>query len=158
MKLIFHINYYKLIPALAEKVTEYYINKGVNELNKTFSSSKGLGTTLTNNEIKYIIKVINSLENRGILLKGTTKKIISQKGGFLNVLRPLMTSGLPSAADEAIQKKIHGSGRPTDLASRATALIISNEEMEDIMKIVKSLEESRLLIKGISETIKNEVK
>ena len=38
-----------------------------------------------------------------------------------------------------------------------TTLIISNEEMNDIMKIVKSLEESGLLIKGISE-IKNEAK
>ena len=37
-------------------------------------------------------------------------------------------------------------------------LIISNEEMNDIMKIVKSLEESRLLIKGVSETTKNKVK
>ena len=47
-------------------------------------------------------------------------------------------------------KKIYGSG--------TTALIIWNEEMKDIMKIVKSLEESGLLIKGISETIKNEAK
>ena len=47
--------------------------------------------------------------------------------------------------DAAIQKKIPGSG--------TTALIISNEEKEDIMKIVKSLEESGLLIQGISETI-----
>ena len=39
-----------------------------------------------------------------------------------------------------------------------TTLIISNEEMNDIMKIVKSLEESGLLIKGVSEKIKNEVK
>ena len=37
-----------------------------------------------------------------------------------------------------------------------TTLIISNQEREDIMKIVKSLEESGLLIKGVSETIKNE--
>ena len=49
-----------------------------------------------------------------------------------------------------MQKKIHG--------SRSTALIISNEEMKDIMKIVKSLEGSRLLIKAISETIENETK
>ena len=55
-----------------------------------------------------------------------------------------------SAADAAIQKKIYGSG--------TTALIISNEEIEDIMRIVKSLEESELLIKEISETIKNEAK
>ena len=57
--------------------------------------SKSSGTTLTNNEIKGNIKAINSLENRGILLKGTTKKITSQNGGFLNFLRPLMTAGLP---------------------------------------------------------------
>ena len=43
-----------------------------------------------------------------------------------------------SAADATIQKKIYGSG---------ITLIISNEDMEDIMKIVKSLEESGLLIK-----------
>ena len=39
-----------------------------------------------------------------------------------------------------------------------TTLIISNEEMNDIMKIIKSLEESALLIKGVSETIKNKTK
>ena len=37
-----------------------------------------------------------------------------------------------------------------------TTLIISNEEMNDIMKIIKSLEESGLLIKGVNETIRNE--
>ena len=42
--------------------------------------------------------------------------------------------------------------------SGTTVLIISNEEMEDIMKIVKSLEEAGLLIKGVSETIKDEAK
>ena len=39
-----------------------------------------------------------------------------------------------------------------------TALIISNEEVKDIMKIVRSLEESGLLIKSVSESIKNETK
>ena len=47
--------------------------------------------------------------------------------------------------------------RLLDLASRTT-WIISNEEMNDIVKIVKSLEKSSLLIKGVSETIKNEAK
>ena len=42
--------------------------------------------------------------------------------------------------------------------SATTALAISNEEMDYIMKIVKSLEESGLLIKDVSETIKNEIK
>ena len=39
-----------------------------------------------------------------------------------------------------------------------TALITSNEEMEDVMKILKSLEEFGLLIKGVSKTIENETK
>ena len=47
-------------------------------------------------------------------------------------------------------KKIIGSG--------TTTLIISNEEMEDIMKIAKSLEDSGLLLKGVSETVQNEAK
>ena len=42
--------------------------------------------------------------------------------------------------------------------SGITTKTISNEEMEDIMRIVRSLEESRLLIKGVSEAIKNEAK
>ena len=75
-----------------------------------------------------------------------------------SVLLPLGLSAGMSAADAAIQKKIYGPGCPSDLALRTTALIISNEEMEDIIKIVKSLEESGLLIKEISETIKNETK
>ena len=65
-------------------------------------------------------------------------------------LLPLGLSLGMSAADAAIQKKIYGSD--------TTALITSNEEMEDIMKIVKSLEESELLINGISKPIKDEAK
>ena len=47
-------------------------------------------------------------------------------------------------------KKIHGSG--------TTTLIISNEEMNDIMKIVQALEDSNILLKGVTKTIKNETK
>ena len=106
-------------------------------------------------------------------MKRATKQITSQEGGFLNFLRPLITAGLPlmknvltplaksvlvplrltapaSATDAAIKKKILGSG--------TTAQIISNEEMKDIMKKVKYFEESGLLIKGVSETVKNEAK
>ena len=60
-----------------------------------------------------------------------------------------LTAGI-SATNAAIQKKI--------LESGTIALIISNEEMEDIMKIVESLEEPGLLIQGINETTKNEAK
>ena len=75
------------------------------------------------------------------------KVLTSLANSFLLTLR--LSVGM-SAADAAIEKKIYGSG--------TTALIISNEEMENIMKIVKSLEESRLLVKGISKTIENETK
>ena len=52
-----------------------------------------------------------------------------------------------------------GSGRhPLDLAFCTTTLIISSEEINDIMKIVKSLEEFGLLVKGVSEIFKNKVK
>ena len=67
-----------------------------------------------------------------------------------NVLLPFgLTVGI-SAIDAAIQMKIYRSG--------TAALLIFNEEIEDMMKIVKSLEGSGLLIKGISETIKSETK
>ena len=44
------------------------------------------------------------------------------------------------------------------LVSSNTTLIISNAEMEDIIKIVKSLEHSSLFLKGVSETVQNEAK
>ena len=99
---------------------------------------------------------------------------IGQSGGFLGqLLGPLLKTGLPlignilkslaksiliplglsaaaSATDAAIHKKMFGSGN--------TTLIISNKEMNDIINIIKSLEESELLIKGVSETIKNKAK
>ena len=98
-----------------------------------------------------------------------------QSGGFLGrLLGPLLKTGLPliknvikplaksvliplgltaaaSAADAGIHKKILGSGN-------TTTLIISNDEIEDIIKIVKSLKDSCLLLKGVTETVQNEVK
>ena len=41
------------------------------------------------------MKAMKSSQNGGILLKGTTRKITSREGRFLNFLRPLMTAGLP---------------------------------------------------------------
>ena len=65
-----------------------------------------------------------------------------------------------SAADAGIHKKILGSGRchSTCSASYNTKiLIISKDEMNDTIKIVKSLEDSDLLLKGVTETVQNEV-
>ena len=62
-------------------------------------------------------------------------------------------TALESATDAAIHKKVFESvTRPLDLAKQR-ALIISNEEMNNIRRIVKSLEESGLLIERISKTI-----
>ena len=106
------------------------------------------------------MKLIKSLEHKRILLKGITRKISSEEGGFLNFLRTLMTARLPlmksvltpltkkvlspfglsaemSAVDAAIQKKMYG-----------TTALLSNDKIGDIMKIVESLE-SRLIIKQI---------
>ena len=54
------------------------------------------------------MKVISSLENRGISSKGTTRKITIQEGEFLNFLRSLMTAALPAVSekDAAIQKNV----------------------------------------------------
>ena len=68
------------------------------------------------------------------------------------ILIPLELTAKTSATDAAIHQKMFGSRRPLDLASRNTTLIISNEEMSDIMKIVMSFEKSGFLIKGVSET------
>ena len=77
-----------------------------------------------------------------------------------NVLIPLVLTAATSAADAGIHKKILGSGhnRPSSSASHNTTLIISNDEIGDIIKIVKSLEDSGLLLKGVTETVQNEVK
>ena len=67
-----------------------------------------------------------------------------------NVLASSGLTAAMSAIDGSIQKKMHG--------SETTTLIISNEEMNDIMKIVQALEDSNILLKGVTRTIKNETK
>ena len=98
-----------------------------------------------------------------------------QSGGFLGkLLAPLLKTGLPlmksvitpsdksvliplgltaaaSAADSRIHKKILGSGNNT-------TLVISNKDMDDLIKIVKSLADFGLLLKGITESVQNEIK
>ena len=102
------------------------------------------------------------------LSKAQIKKLI-QSGGFLgkllsklvgplmkvamplakNVLAPLGLTAPMSAIDGSIQKKIHGSG---------VKLIIEQEDMNDIIKIIEALENSGILLKGVTKTIENETK
>ena len=128
---------------------------------------------ISNTQVSRLRKAFanNSLAN--IKSSKTNLYKIGQSGGFLGrLLGPLLKTGLPligsvikplaksiliplgltaaASTDTGIHKKIFRSG--------FTTLKISNEEINDIMKIVNSLEESGLLIKGVSETIKNETK
>ena len=117
-------------------------------------------------------KLRNAIDNNSAtdvkLSKAQIKKLI-ESGGFLgkllsklagplmkvamalakNVLVPLGLTAAMSAVDGGIQKKIYGSG---------VKLIIEQEDMKDIMKIIKALENSGILLNGVSETIKNETK
>ena len=102
------------------------------------------------------------------LSKAQIKKLI-QSGGFLgkllsklagllmkvamplakNILAPLGLTAAMSAIDGSIQKKIRVSG---------VKLIIEQEDMNDIMKIIEALENSGIFLKGVSKTIENETK
>ena len=78
---------------LSEIVTLNDIIKTVNTSKKFIKDFWNISETeisQNNNEIKDVIKIIKCLENRRILLKGTTKKNTSQEGGFLNFLKSLM--------------------------------------------------------------------
>ena len=66
-----------------------------------------------------------------------------------NVLAPLGLTAAMSAIDGSIQKKMHGSG---------VKLIIEQEDMNDIVKIIAALENSGIFLKGVSKTIENESK
>ena len=130
---------------------------------------------LTNRQLSDLRKSFSINSSIDIKLSKTQLSKMIQSGGFLGrLLGPLLKTGLPlikyvikplaksvliplgltpatSAADAGIHKKIIGSGN-------MTTLITSNNEIEYIIKIVKSLEDSGLLLKGVTETVQNEVK
>ena len=122
----------------------------------------------TRQNIKLRNTINNNLGTDIKLSKAQIKKLI-QSGGFLgkllskvagplmkvalplakNVIAPLGLTAAMSAIDGSIQKNIHGS---------AVKLIIEQEDMNDIMKIIEALENSGILLKGVSKTIENESK
>ena len=98
-----------------------------------------------------ISKIIQSGGFLGSLLSKLAGPLMKAAVPFAkNILRPLGITAATSAIDAGIQKKIHG--------SRTATLIISIEEMNDIMKVVKALENSHILLKGVTKAIKNETK
>ena len=133
---------------------------------------------LTNRQAASLRKAFADKSSTDIKLSKTQiSKMIQSAGYFGRLLGPLLKTGLPliknvikplaksvliplgltaaaSAADAGIHKKILGSGHNNN----TTTLIISNDEIEDIIKIVKSLEDSVLLLERVTETVQNEVK
>ena len=129
---------------------------------------------LTNRQVLNLRKTFANHLSADIKLWKTQLSKMIQSGGFLGrLLGPLLKIGLPltknvirplaksvlialgltaSAGDAGIHKKILG------LVHNNTTLIISNDEIDDIIKIVKSLEDSGLLLKGVVKTVQNEVK
>ena len=138
----------------------------IKNFNKDELPHELLLTTRQNTKSRNAIN--NNLATDIKLSKAQIKKLI-QSGGFLGKLLsklvgPLMKVALPlaknalvpigltaamSATDGSIEKKIHGSG---------VKLIIKEEDMKDIMKIIEALENSGILLKGVSKTIENETK
>ena len=104
------------------------------------------------------VKISKIIQFRGFLSKPLGPLLKTGLPLIKNVIKPLPKSvliplGLTAAAspaDAEIQKKILGSG--------TTTLIISNEEMNEILKIIQTLEDSNILLKGVTKTIKNETK
>ena len=118
------------------------------KLRNAFNNNMSTDLTLSKAQISKIIQSGGFLGSLLSKLAGPLMKVAIPLAK--NVLAPLGITAAASAIDAGIQKKIHGSG--------TTTLIISNEEMNDIMKIVQALEDSSILLKGVTKTIKNETK
>ena len=94
----------------------------------------------------FLSRLLDPLLRTGLpLIKNVIKPLAK------SVLIPLGLTAASAAADAGIHKKILKSGHNT-------TLIISNDEIQDIIKIVKSLEDSGLLLKWVTETVQNDVK
>ena len=118
------------------------------KLRNAFNNNMSTGVKLSKAQIS---KIIQSGRFLGLLLSKLAGPLMKVAISLVkNVLAPQEITAAASAIDAGIQKKIHGSG--------TTTLIISNEEMNDIMKIVQALEDSNILLKGVTKTIKNETK
>ena len=71
-------------------------------------------------------------------------------------LATLANMASASAKDGAFRRAMHGRG--VLIAGNGITLVISNNEMDDFIKIIKSFEHSGVLIEGVTETVKKEIK
>ena len=117
------------------------------KLRSAFNNNMSTDLKLSKAQISKIIQSGGSLGSLLSKLPGPLMKVAIPLAK--NVLALLGITAAASAIDAGIKKK-HGSG--------TTTLIISNEEMNDLMKIFQALEDSNILLKGVTKTIKNETK
>ena len=118
------------------------------KLRKALNNNTSTDIKLSKAQITKIIQSDGFLGSLLSKLAGPLMKVAAPSAK--NVLAPLGITATASAIDAGIQKKIHGSG--------TTTLIISDEEMNDIIRIVQALEDSNTLLKGLTNTIRNETK
>ena len=123
-------------------------NRQVANIRKAFANHSSIDIKLSKTQLSKMIQSGGFLGNLLGKLSGPLMKIAMPLAK--NLLAPLGLSAAMSAIDGSIKKKMLGSG--------TTTLIISNDEMDEILKIVKSLENSGVLLKGVSETIQHEAK
>ena len=129
-------------------------NRQISSLRKAFAKNTSTDVKLSKTQLSkmmqygvFLGKILGPLLRTGLpLIKSVIKPLAK------SVLVPLRLTAAASAADAGIHKKILGSGHNN------TTLINSNDEMDGILKIVKSLEDSGVLLKGVSETFQNEAK
>ena len=119
------------------------------KLRNAFDNNMSTDIKLSKAQISKIIQSGGFLGSLLIKFAGPLKKVAVPLAK--NILALLGITAAASAIDARIRNKIHGSG-----CLSSTALIISNKEMSDIMKIVQTLEDSNILLKGITKTIRNE--
>ena len=118
------------------------------KLRNAFNNNMSTDLKVSKAQISKIIQSGGFLGSLLSKLAGPLKKVAIPLAK--NVLAPLGITAAASAIYTGIQKKIHGSG--------TTSLIISNEEINDIMKIVQALQDSNIFLKGVTKTNKNETK
>ena len=145
--------------------SEFVLRLGIKNFNKDELPHELFVTTRQSTKLR---NAINNMSTDIKFSKAQLKKLI-KSGGFLgkllskiagplmkvvmplakNVLAPLGLTAAISAIDGGIQKKMRGDG---------IKLMIENEDMNDIMKIIKVLEKSGILLSGVGKTIENEAK
>ena len=128
-------------------------SRQVSNLRKSFANNSSTDIRLSKSQLSkmiqsggFLCRLLGQLLKTGLPLIKNVIKLLAK-----SVLILLGLTAAASAADAGIHKKILGSGSKT-------TVIISNDKIEAIIKIVKSLEDSGLLLKAVTETVQNEEK